>query len=137
MDPFGTTRSRVCREHALISPESFVRAELPGWRGTQGIILIAPGMGANFVQYLALMDAGGSGPPAPAGVERVVYVLEGEVTLRGGGTVETTLGPGGFAFGPPDSGVGLSATRASRINVFEKRYVPIPGAGAPRSGLRP
>ena len=42
MDLFGTTRSRLHRSHALISPESFVRSELPGWERSQGVILIAP-----------------------------------------------------------------------------------------------
>ena len=33
MDPFGTTRSRVRRSHALIAPDSFVASDLPGWDG--------------------------------------------------------------------------------------------------------
>ena len=30
MDPFGTTRSRVRRDHALIAPDSFVDRGPPG-----------------------------------------------------------------------------------------------------------
>ena len=36
MDPFGTTRSRVRRSHALIAPDSFVTSDLPGWQATRG-----------------------------------------------------------------------------------------------------
>ena len=35
MDLFGTTRSRLQRTHALFTPESFVRSDLPGWERSQ------------------------------------------------------------------------------------------------------
>ena len=131
MGPFGTTRSRVRRDHALIAPESFVAAALPGWRNTKGVVLVSPAMGARFVQYLAMMEPGGLAAPAVAGVERVLYVLEGDVELElaeGGGHV---LGPGGFAYLPGDGYGPLRATSASRLCVFEKRYAPLPGVDPP------
>ena len=45
MNVLGLTRSRVCKDHALITPESFVRSTLPGWDGTEIVILISPEMG--------------------------------------------------------------------------------------------
>ncbi len=42
MPVFGVSRSRVCKDHALIAPDSFVQSPLPGWQKTQGIMLIAP-----------------------------------------------------------------------------------------------
>jgi (S)-ureidoglycine aminohydrolase len=126
MNAFGTTRSSVRRNHALIAPDSFVRAPLPGWERTEGVILISRPMGARFTQYLALMEAGAVGGTALPGVERVLYVLEGEVLLAG-----HTLSAGGYAFVPPGADVGLRSRTASRVNVFEKPYVPLPGVTPP------
>ena len=83
MDPFGTTRSRVRRDHALIAPDSFVAAPLPGWRSAKGVVLVAPADG-GAVRPVPRADGGRRGRPAPAaaGVERVVFVLEGEVEVE-------------------------------------------------------
>jgi (S)-ureidoglycine aminohydrolase len=130
MELFGATRSHVGRNHALITPESFVRSELAGWERTAGITLITPRMGARFVQYLALMEPGGV-PAAPApGVERVISVLEGEIALKGADGGEYTLGPGGFAYHPPGGSHPWRALTACRLNVFEKKYTPRAGAGS-------
>jgi (S)-ureidoglycine aminohydrolase len=131
MELFGTTRSQTRRSHALIAPDSFVTADLPGWERSQGIILIAPRMGARFSQYLALMEPGASaGQPLP-GVERVLYVLEGQVDLTVPGSSARSLGPGAFAFCPPSTHVAVRATARSRLNVFEKRYVIRPNFAIP------
>lgn len=131
MDPFGTTRSRVRRSHALIAPDSFVSSDLPGWERSRGVILIAPRMGARFTQYLAVMEEGGSAGPAPPGVERVIYVLEGNAALTLPHEGERVLGVGGFAYIPPDADVGLRAITPCRLNLFEKRYVNRPGISVP------
>jgi (S)-ureidoglycine aminohydrolase len=131
MTLFGVSRSRVCKDHALIAPDSFVQSPLPGWQKTQGIVLIAPPLGARFSQYLALVEAGGGAGPASAGVERVIYVLEGEVILRHGREDEHTLSAGGYAFLPPDAPSQLRAKTPCRLNVFEKRYVPLSGVELP------
>jgi (S)-ureidoglycine aminohydrolase len=62
----------------------------------------------------------------------VLYVLEGEVALQLAGGPERALTAGGYAFLPPDADARLRALTASRLNVFEKRYAPLPGAGPPR-----
>src|SRR4051794_10032015 len=104
MSVFGTTRSAVRQDHALITPASFVQAPLPGWERTQGVVLISPRMGAHFTQYLALMETGSiSGAPA-AGIERMIYVLEGHVRLKHA-TEEHALREGGFTFIPADLNV--------------------------------
>lgn len=132
MNVFGSTRSALRRDHALIAPDSFVRAPLPGWSSTEGIILIAPAMGAAFTQFLAIMQAGATAGPALPGVERVVFVLEGEAALTLPKGAEQVLRPGGFAFLPPNTESRLTARSALRLNVFEKPYVPLAGAAAPR-----
>lgn len=130
MSVFGSTRSVVRRDHVLIAPDSFVQAPLPGWERTQGIILIAPRMGANFTQYLAIMEEGAvSGSPS-AGVERVIYVLDGHVRLTYG-KQEPLLHVGGFAFIPANVEVQIKAQVASRLNIFEKRYIAHPNGSSP------
>jgi (S)-ureidoglycine aminohydrolase len=133
MDLFGTTRSRVHRTHALITPESFVRSDLPGWERSQGVILIAPRIGSRFVQYLAMMEPDGRAAAPAAGVERVVYVLEGRVTLECPGKSECILEPGGFAFCPPGAAAEIKALAQSRLNVFEKTYVRRPNVAVPEA----
>jgi (S)-ureidoglycine aminohydrolase len=131
MDLFGTTRSRVRRSHALIAPDSFVTSDLPGWEQSRGVILIAPRMGARFTQYLAMMEPDGTAGPAPPGVARALYVLEGEVAVMIADLPERVLGPGGFAYWPPGTAAPLRAVTACRLNVFEKRYVRRPGVPLP------
>jgi (S)-ureidoglycine aminohydrolase len=133
MELFGTTRSKTRRSHALIAPDSFVTSELPGWQRSQGIILIAPRMGARFAQYIALLEPGGAAGQPPPGVERVLYVLDGQIDLTLPGTSKQSVGPGGFAYCAPDVPVELRATAPSRLNVFEKPYVVRPGFPRPES----
>jgi (S)-ureidoglycine aminohydrolase len=133
MTVFGVSRSHVCKDHALIAPDSFVRSSLPGWQKTQGIVLIAPPLGARFTQYLALVEPGGGAGAALAGVERVIYVLEGELGVKRGRDQEHVLSAGGYAFFPPDAPSQLRAKSPCRLNVFEKRYVPLPGTDLPRA----
>jgi len=131
MDPFGTSRSRVRRDHALIAPDSFVRAPIPGWQGARGVVLVAPRMGARFTQYLAMMEPGAVASAAAPGIERVLFVLSGEVEVELTGGVPSALNPGGFAYIPPDGDGPLRAIAESRLCVFEKRYVPLPGIAPP------
>jgi (S)-ureidoglycine aminohydrolase len=133
MELFGTTRSRLRRSHAVFAPESFVRSELPGWEHTQGVILISPRIGARFVQFLALMEAGGRAGMPTEGVERVVYVLEGRVSVVFPGARECVLEAGGFAYCPPGAGAAIESLDSTRLNVFEKRYAPQPGIPVPEA----
>jgi (S)-ureidoglycine aminohydrolase len=132
MDLFGTTRSRVARDHALICPDSFVPAPLPGWEKTQGVTLIAPQLGARFTQYLALMEAGGTAATAAQGVERVLFVLEGSVVIRPPRAKEQVLTTGGYAYVPLDGELPLRAQSAARLNIFEKRYVALDRVKPPK-----
>ena len=42
-----------------------------------------------------------------------------------------SLGPGGFAYCPPDAHIEARATVPRRLNVFEKRYATRPGCPVP------
>lgn len=87
-------------------------------------------MGARFTHYLALVESGGQSAPPLAGVERFVYVLEGHVTLEVNGE-SMTLEPHGYAFIPADSHHTFNAEGACRLNVFERRYLPLDGVSPP------
>lgn len=131
MNVFGSTRSSVQRNHALICPDSFVAAPLPGWERAQGVTLVSPRLGARFAQYLALLEPGATSAPAPGGVERVLYVLDGEVTIAPGAGLAHPLSAGGYAYVPPNAEVRVHARTQSRLNIFEKRYAPLPGVPVP------
>lgn len=133
MEPFGTTRSRLARDHALIAPDSFVRAPIPGWEGASGVVLVAPALGARFAMFLAELEPGGTAAVPGPGVERALFVLDGEVEVELTPGVPHALGPGGFAYVPPDGIMPLRAAAASRLVVFDKRYEPLPGVMPPRA----
>lgn len=131
MQLFGSTRSSVQRDHALLTPDSHIITPLPGWTETDGILLISPQMGtARFSQYLALMAQGATAGPPLSGVERFVWVLDGSVDLEIQ-SATTELTPGGYAFLPADTDYSLSAPQASRVHTYERRYLPLPGTPPP------
>lgn len=126
----GATRTRVTSNHAFIAPDGHVQVSLPGWQGSHGVILISPQMGARFTHYLALMQTGASSAPPLAGVERFVFVVDGEVML----TVHDEshrLTPHGYAYLPPDTPHRLEASSSASLSVFERRYLPFAGSEAP------
>ncbi len=121
MTLFGTTRTNVTRNHAFIAPDGYVPTGLPGWKGASAVTLISPQMGARFVQTLVTLEGAGEGAPPLPGVERFIYVIEGEVTLQM--AKEVTLSAGGFAYVPPDQDYTLTSSSGARLNLFERRYV--------------
>ena len=123
MDPFGFTRSILRRSYALITPQSHVIAPLPNWIQSQGIVLVAPAVGAEFSQYTALMQAGSQSGQPLQGVERFAFVEEGVCTLDWQGT-EQSLSTGHFAFMPAGSEHTFRSQTGCRLNVFEKPYKP-------------
>lgn len=122
MDVFGTTRSRVTAQHALITPDAWVWQDLPGWRGAKGVVHISPQMGARFAQTSVALEPGGFTAGAADGVERVVWVRAGQVSLKLPGGASYKLEAEGFAYLPPDRPHELKAIAASNLVVFEKRY---------------
>ncbi|GAO75101.1 hypothetical protein [Meiothermus ruber] len=80
----GFTRTRVAPDHALLTPDTFVRAPLPGWKNTACIVHISPELGARFKMYTVEMEPGGSGEMTLLDIQRFAYVLEGAVALEVG-----------------------------------------------------
>jgi (S)-ureidoglycine aminohydrolase len=93
-----------------------VRSTLPSWRNTRCWILATPAIGfaTAFAQYLVYLDAGGGcdRPEFEDGVESFLFMLDGSLDLAVDGS-NHQLGPGGFAFIPPDMSWSLAQAGAS------------------------
>jgi (S)-ureidoglycine aminohydrolase len=117
----GQTRSSLKADHLLQTPDTFIRTPLPETNGVEFIVHSAPQLGAGFTQMTAEFTKDGSLAPSGPGIERFVYVLEGRIDFKGGGT-SSALTPGNFAYLPPDTPHQFQAREASRAAVIEKRY---------------
>ncbi len=130
MDIFGTTRSRIARNYALLTPDTHVPLPLIGWENATAYFHITPEMGARFQQYTAVLSPGGKSTPPAATVERLIFVLEGNLTLDQSGKT-SSLKPGSFAFFPAGAAHSITTKEASKLIVFEKKYLPLDGVKPP------
>lgn len=127
MHHLGETRSVTARNYALITPDTFVRAPLPGMIRATAIVHTAPAIGAAFTQYTAEFEAGGRLGPVDA--QRFVYVLEGELVVSIG-RKRHSLSQAGYAYLPEGSEL-VEAAIGARAAVIEKAYQPLAGARCP------
>src|SRR5258708_26420646 len=81
MHELGHTRSVHRADHLLQTPDTFIRAPLPGMQGATAIIHMARARGAAFTQYTAEFEPGGRLGPAVG--EPVVCVLGGAPHILG------------------------------------------------------
>lgn len=124
MHSLGHTRSCYESDHALLTPDTFIRAPLPGMEHATAIVHTCPAAGAGFTQYTAEVEPGGSLGPARS--QRFIYVLEGE--LRAG---ENRLRKNGYAYLPEGEEHRVTATVPARAAIIEKPYQRLDGAGNP------
>jgi (S)-ureidoglycine aminohydrolase len=124
MHYLGQTRSAHRADHVLQTPDTFVRAPLPGMQNATAIVHTAPAMGAQFTQYTIEFEAGGL--LEPAATQRFIYVLDGELEVSG-----ARLTRGDYAYLPPAQTVVISTKNAARAAIIEKPYRPLPGVPAP------
>jgi (S)-ureidoglycine aminohydrolase len=127
MHGLGHTRSVHERDHLVLTPDSFVRAPLPGMRNATGIIHVAPAAGAGFTQYTAELENGGGVGMVPIFTQRFLYVLEGAVQLNVHGK-DHALAAGGYAYLPAGTAHSIRAAKKSRVAVIEKVYKVAGGA---------
>ncbi len=128
MHELGLTRSVSASTHLLQTPDTFVRIRLPGMERALAIVHASPANGARFAQYTAEMEAGGRLGNVSA--QRFVFALNGIVAVTYSGEARE-LGPGGFAYLPQGCDHTVIAASEARVEVFEKRYLAIPGQEAP------
>jgi len=120
----GQTRSSLQADHALLTPDSFVRAPLPGMERASAIVHTGPAIGAAFTQYTAEIEPGGALGPTEA--QRFLFVLEGKVQLEVAGG-KHVLAKDGYAYLPAAEPSSVRAPEAARIAVIEKVYQPLGG----------
>ena len=127
MHSLGQTRSSYQPTHLLQTPDTFVRAVLPGMKNAMAIVHIAPAAGAAFTQYTAEFEHGGTLGPAPG--QRFLYVLEGAIDIRVDNK-QQFLEPGAYAHFPEGTSHQVVASERSRVAVIEKKYISVAGAEA-------
>ncbi len=79
MQNLGFTRSANRHDHLLHTPDTFVRAPLPGMHNATAIVHIGPARGAGFVQYT--VEFGEKAQFESGSAQTFVYVVEGDLTL--------------------------------------------------------
>jgi (S)-ureidoglycine aminohydrolase len=126
----GATRSTHQRNHLLLTPDTFVRAALPGMKNALAVVHISPALGAGFIEYIAEFEA--SGELGDATAQRFVYVIEGTISFEAEGK-QHQLGPRGYAYIPDACAHRISAKNASRVAVIEKRYQALDQTTPPRA----
>src|SRR5438105_2076111 len=121
MHQLGQTSSVHRRDHAVLTPETLVRAPLPGMKKGTAIVHAAPAMGAAFTQYTAELEAGGCLADLPESCERFLYVLDGKVSVEFTGE-RHTLARNDYAYIPVEIRHSCAAAAESRVAVIDKRY---------------
>jgi len=124
----GVTRSRHLTDHALITPDTFVRTRMAEW-GDAGIIVhISPvmGTGARFTQFTAELRAGTTVHAPRSLQQRFVFVLDGEVNVTVNGETRV-LHPSDYVYLPAGRPHTLTSGAPARVSVFEKPFQPEEG----------
>ena len=139
-----TDRAVFTEAYAVIPKgvmRDIVTSYLPFWEKTRVWILSRPlsGFAETFSQYIMeVQPGGGSARPEPdAGAEGVLFVMEGEVTVKLGRKSQR-LQPGGDAYLPPSSGWTLKNTgkMPARFHWIRKLYERVEGLDVPEPLFR-
>jgi (S)-ureidoglycine aminohydrolase len=94
---------------------------------------VCPAMGANVAQTLITFQSGGSAQIAASPVQTFGYVMDGGAKVAVGAKAGR-VGPGGYFFAPAGSAWSLSSPKkGTQVTLFQKKYVPLAGVGAPRA----
>lgn len=112
----GNTRSSNQPDHLLQTPDTFVRAPLPGMRHANAIVHIGPARGARFTQYTVEFAADGN--YAMGSNQAFAYVLDGIVTIGG-----KTLWANHYCYLARGANVEMRADGPARVAVFERSTV--------------
>jgi (S)-ureidoglycine aminohydrolase len=124
----GGTRSAQRSNHLLLTPDTFVRAPLPGMKRCSAVVHVGPAFGAGFAEYSAEFEAGGE--LGPSSGQRFLYVLEGALSLEVEGR-RNELAVRGYAYLPQAYAHRVVAIEPSRIVVIEKLYQPLASVDPP------
>jgi (S)-ureidoglycine aminohydrolase len=134
-----TDRAVFTEAYAVIPKgvmSDIVVSYLPFWERTRAWILSRPlsGFAETFSQYIMeVAPGGGSDSPEPdAGAEGVLFVVQGELSVRLGGSNQI-MRPGGYAFLPPGSDWSArnQGGEPARFHWIRKAYEPVDGIDVP------
>jgi (S)-ureidoglycine aminohydrolase len=131
MQQLGFTRTRVKRDHALLTPDSFIRAPFPGDQNCTRVVHINPAMGAGFLMYTLEASKDAFLATMLENHSSFIFVLEGEFVLQIDAQSHA-LQLGQHAFIPPNTAFTLETEQAARAVVFEKPYFELSGFEAPK-----
>jgi (S)-ureidoglycine aminohydrolase len=121
MHHLGFTRSSNQRDHLHLTPDTFVCTPLPGLTNGMAIVHISPQAGAGFTMMTVEMDSGGELAQGPS--QRLVYVLEGDVSLSEPDSgAPHRLGAGDYAFCPHNLEHTICTESKARLVVIEKQF---------------
>ncbi len=121
--------------------QDIVTSYLPFWDKTRAWIIARPlsGFTETFTQYVMEVEpSGGSAQPEPeAGAEGVLFVMEGEVTVKLDKKSHRLL-KGGYAYLPPGSGWTLvnKGKAPARFHWIRKLYERVDGIDVPEPIFR-
>jgi len=129
MHELGYTRGRRQLDHLLLTPDTFVRAALPGMQASVAIVHASPALGAGFTAYTAEFQS--SGQLGPAQGQRFLYVMAGEARLETEAQA-AHLRERSYAFLPEGLAHRVTSSGISRIAVVEKSYQRLRSTEPPR-----
>jgi len=130
--PYGQTRTRIARRHALIAPDGHVKSEVPGITGAATIILINPALGAKFAQLLLTFETGGGAAMPANELQTVGYFETGGGVVTAGGAKQRVAAGVSF-FSPAGESWSISSRkRGSRVSLFQKKFAPLEGQANPK-----
>ena len=136
-----TDRAMFTEAYAVIPRGTFsdiVTSLLPFWDKARFWVIARPlsGFSETFSQYIAEVSPGGGSdrPETEAGVQAVLFVVEGALTLTIEG-VDHLLEAGGYAYLPPDALWSLKnhTDNAVKFHWVRKRYEAVSGLEAPEA----
>ncbi len=124
MHHLGLTRSANRGDHLVLTPDTFIRTPLPGLKNGMAIVHVAPQTGAGFTMSTIELEPGGELSQGPA--QRLIYVLEGEVSLsEPDSSTPHALQTDGYAFCPQNFEHSIRAESRARLAVVEKIFEPL------------
>lgn len=136
-----TDRAMFTEAYAVIPKGTYsdiVTSFLPFWEDARFWVLSRPlsGFAETFSQYIAEVQPGGGSdrPETEAGVEAVVFVVEGAISLTIDGQTHEMV-EGGYAFLPPHANWSLRNTSSgpARFHWIRKSYQAVEGIDAPEA----
>lgn len=131
MHKLGETRSSLQHDHALLTPNTFVRTVLPGMKKGAAIVHTGTSMGAAFAEYTAELEK--DGELGNTSAQRFLYVVDGSVTLQIDGKSDL-LAARGYAYIPGGKEKHrVIAAETSRLIVIEKAYSIIDSVELPKA----